>query len=171
MVHRFLASGLLCLLTFAAAPRIAAVEPPKSDWSRVVAALHPGETVQVVDDTLRSWEGPLVSLSEDEIVLRIDKGFFRSGERRLTRESVLRISRVTRGRNTLIGLGAGLAAGAAVSAWQAQRIDKGYGGAITKGKAAALFLTTFGGAGAGIGYAIPHLETLYRRPAAEPAGQ
>lgn len=147
-----------------------AVDAPKPDWDALLA-LRPGDSIQVVDDTLKSWQGSLLSVSPDEIVMRVDKGFFREGEKRLSRKSVFRVSRVTHGRNTLIGLGAGLAAGAALSAWAAQRIDKGYGGAITKGQAAALFLTTFGGAGAGIGYAIPHLETLYRRPTAQPATQ
>jgi len=144
-----------------------AVDAPPSEWDALLA-MRPGDSIQVVDTGLKSWKGSLLSVSTEEIVVRVDKGFLRAGEKRLARDSVFRVSRVTRGRNTLIGLGAGLAAGAALSGWAAQRIDKGYGGAITKGQAAALFLGTLGGAGAGIGYAIPHLETLYRRPAAGP---
>ena len=171
MLYRFFVLGLSSLLASAVMAPMNAAEPPASDWSRLVAALQPGDSVQVVDDTLKSWEGSLANVSPDEIAIRVDRGFLRTGEKLLRRESVFRVSRVSRGRSTLIGLGAGLAAGAAISAWAARRIDQGYGGAITKGQATALFLGTLGGAGAGIGYAFPHLETLYRRPAAEPLAQ
>lgn len=171
MLYRFFALGLSWLLAFVATPPLHAAEPPASDWLRMAAMLHPGDSVQVVDGTLKSWEGSLVTVSPEDITIRLDKGFRRTGEKRLGRESVFRVSRISRGRNTLVGLGAGLASGAALSIWAARRIDRGYGGAITKGQATALFLGALGGAGAGVGYAIPHRETLYRRPAAQPVAQ
>jgi hypothetical protein len=164
--RRLLCAAFLVL----ASPSALAADKTSSDWG-ALSALRPGDSVQVVDDSLKTWEGSLLSVSPDGIAIRVRTGALRTAEKWMRRESVVRVSRVNRGRNTLIGLGAGLAAGAALSAWAAQRIDKGYGGAITKGQATALFLGAMGGAGAGIGYAIPHLETLYRRPAAEPTGQ
>ncbi|MFB3829924.1 MAG: hypothetical protein ACE15B_24355 [Bryobacteraceae bacterium] len=140
---------------------------PAAGWEDV-KALRAGENIQVVASDLKSWEGGLVQVNDESITLHVDKGFFRRQEKVFPRASVFRVSRVSRGRNTLIGLAIGAGAGGAVAAALAPRIDKGYGGALTKEGLAGLMIGIGAGVGTGIGYGVPHYQTVYR---AAPAGR
>jgi hypothetical protein len=156
----------ICLFTLAvsASHALLFAQHPASRWDNL-ESLRSGQKIQVVTSDGQSWHGAYRLVTPDAISLRVDRGLFRHQEKALPASDVVRVSGVSRLRNTLIGLGVGLGAGAAMSAWAANRIEKGYGGALTTGQATAISLTFLGGAGAGIGYAIPSRRTLYLQQA------
>ncbi|MBI3896346.1 MAG: hypothetical protein HY313_10505 [Acidobacteria bacterium] len=149
----------LITLSFLLLTTIAGAQAPEQSWDDL-KTLREGEKIQVVDQKLKSLNGTFVSVSEEAIT-------FQTGKDAVTiqRGDVFRVSSRerghSRGRNALLGLAIGAAAGAGL-----------YGGVLAaQGGAedippAALIAggaLLFGGVGAGVGAALPAGHpTIYR---------
>src|SRR5579863_3564297 len=87
---------------------------PSSDWASLAPALSAGTEIQVRTTDDKRYRGRFQSASDDGLVLATS-----SGEERLARSAIARVSVGRpghRGRNALIGLGAGAAGGLAIGA-------------------------------------------------------
>ena len=129
----------------------------QDSWDNL-KALGVGEKIQVVDQRLKSFFGTFVAVTEEAISFQV-------GQDSLTvqRPEVLRVTsreRTRRGRNALIGLGIGAAAGAAfgviMAANDPETTEREYPLAAVGGA------VLFGGVGAGVGAAFPSYATIYR---------
>ena len=129
----------------------------QDSWDNL-KALGVGERIQVVDQKLKSLTGTFVAVTEEAISFQV-------GQDSVTvqRPEVLRVSsreRTRRGRNALIGLGIGAAAGVAIGVLSAasdpETTEREYPLAAVGGA------VLFGGVGAGVGAAIPSYPTIYR---------
>jgi uncharacterized protein YcfJ len=129
---------------------------PLTDWSRV-AALSPGVSVQIVHHGLKQDSGRLVDATSDRIEIDTASGSLQLSKADVRRVSVSRKSRKNR---TLIGLGLGAAAGAAILAIGASSGDIDIRRDLVTGAGAVVG----GTAGAAIGAATAGPETIYRVP-------
>jgi hypothetical protein len=122
--------------------------------------LEVGQKIEVVDMNLKSLKGTFVGVSDAAISIRTDKE-----ETAVERANVMRVSARggKRGRNALIGLAIGAAAGITTMAI-AQAKATETGPAFTGEGAAWLAAGAFwgGGIGAGIGALFPSHRTIYR---------
>jgi hypothetical protein len=134
----------------------------QDSWDNL-RTLRVGEKIQVVDQKLKSYTGTFVGVSEEAISFQV-------GQDSVTvqRPDVLRVSsreRTRRGRNALIGLGIGAAAGVAVGiicAAMDPETGSEYGVTREYMIAAGGGAVLFGGVGAGVGAAFPSYPTIYR---------
>ena len=86
---------------------------PQANWENL-KQLAPGQQIRIVLNDAKSYEAKFQSVTDDGIVVRLA-----TGEQTFPRQSVLRVStkhRSHRGRNALIGAGAGVATALAVDA-------------------------------------------------------
>lgn len=131
---------------------LAGLAADPGDWDSL-SRLRPGQRIEVIDMKLKSTRGEFVAVTPDE--LRVAGGV-------IERAQVFRVSRrenSKRGRNALIGLAVGAAAGLAIGAG----VDRSF--SEDDEHVAKMLFTPIGmGAGAAIGAAIPGFETLYRAP-------
>jgi len=113
--HQFAIGMTVLMLSFigVAAVSAAGPKPTQADWESL-KQLAPGQQVQVVLNDAKSYSGQFQSVSDDGIVLHLGKD-----TQTFERQTVLRVStrgKSHRGRNALIGVGAGVATLLAVDA-------------------------------------------------------
>lgn len=105
-------SRIIGAIYFAAfLPLLASGQGTQDSWDNL-RALHVGEKIQVVDQKLRSYVGTFVGVTEEAISFQVGRD-----QVTIQRPDLLRVSsreRTRRGRNALIGLAVGAAAGAAI---------------------------------------------------------
>jgi hypothetical protein len=144
------------VVDFVLAPLLQAQE---SQWQNI-AQIRTGTRVQVVEQSLKSTSGRFVRFSETDLTLKVE-----DKEIVISRDRVYRVTVAgkNRKRNTLIGLGAGAAAGVALGAAIMER-ESGYGGAV------AGTTVGFAGVGAGIAALLPAGKTVYRAETTKQAG-
>jgi hypothetical protein len=154
--RRTLTIGLsVVLLELMMAVFLYAAESPttKGNWDNL-RKLAPGDNIRIVLNDMKSYPANFQSVSDEAIVLRLE-----TGEQSFARESVLRVSakgQSHRGRNALLGLLVGGAAGAIVAV-ASPELGQGtcsQGSCVDAGTVSALGFVG-GGLGAGIGAAIP----------------
>ncbi len=145
-------------------PLLVSAQDARESWDNL-KRLQPGQKIEVVDIDLKTLRGVFASFSEEAISLQSDKG-----ETMVERGNVIRVSARggKRGRNALIGLGIGAAAGAA---GMVIALEKTTNGPVYYDGEAATVITSgailAGGIGAGIGAAFPGSRTVYRAPKRE----
>ena len=94
-------------------PGFGLAQSSQNNWDNL-KQLAPGQQIRVVLNDAKSYEVKFQSVTDDGIVVRLA-----TGEQPFPRQSVLRVSskhRSHRGRNALIGVGAGVATALAVDA-------------------------------------------------------
>jgi hypothetical protein len=150
---------LLTIVMVALTPAPSSAQSHPDSWENL-RQLQPGHKIKIVDMSLKSWDGKLVSVSEEAITIR---GLRQQQETTVERAKVFRVTdleRSRRGRNALIGFAAGIATGAVWATRQKEDV-----GTLLP----VLFVGgVFGGPGAAVGAAIPSHPTIYRAQA-EPA--
>lgn len=151
--------GLICLALMMGA----------QSWDNL-NSLKPGDGIQIVDQKLHDYKGRFVSLTGDAITFetasnkRAAKGA--SAQVTLQRADVLRISATgsRRHRNTMLGLGLGAAAGAAIlgGAMAANCCNSDYTAAYAIGLPAAAGAGIGALVGVGLGRGLSPSDTIYR---------
>jgi hypothetical protein len=153
-VMRRVAHAALVLLFV---PLFGVAQSSQHDWGNL-KELHPGQKIEVVDKSMKSFGGHFDSVSEEAITLQVGKS-----QQTIERAKVVRVSvRDTshRKRNMLIGTAVGVGAGLAIAIPVGLLCsNEGNCGSSTAG--AAVAVAGLGAAGAGIG-AIPGNRTVYR---------
>jgi hypothetical protein len=152
----------LVALTFLAFLQAANAAPPRGEWDEV-QRLQKGAVVRVTATSDKTYRGTFTGLTHQSIVIVESKG-----EVSIAKKDVLRVdvkSKGRRTRNTLIGVGAGLAFGLVIdqTAGAYLRNETGESGgarAATVVLPAALF--------GGIGAVLPGYRTVYRAPRHRP---
>lgn len=149
--------AIWAFLVFVISPAIGWTQAGLDSWENL-SALRPGQKIQIVETKLKSHFGTFVGYTADTISMRVGKS-----EVTVPKSDVLRVSdreRSHTGRNALIGMGVGAAAGIAAGAIAAATYhEPGEGWLYT------LFTLPAGaGAGAVVGAAISHYPTIYRAP-------
>jgi hypothetical protein len=146
------------ILALALAQVASSAQTPRDSWDNV-KQLQPGHKIKVVDMSLKSWDGRLVSVSEGAITIRELRN---QQEITVERAKVWRVTdlqRSSRGRNAAIGFLAGAIVGATRD---------------TEGNAyRAVLAGLFGGIGVGVGALVPSHPAIYsgqREPAKATAG-
>ncbi|MCJ7502186.1 MAG: hypothetical protein MUP80_03890 [Acidobacteriia bacterium] len=138
-------------------PLLLSAQDARNSWNNL-KQLRVGEKIQVVDQKLKSLTGTFVGVTEEAISLQVGPAPVA-----VQRVDVLRVTsreRTRRGRNALIGLGIGAAAGAVGLAIYAEKATHGPVYDRWVPIAAGVF---WGGAvGAGVGAAFPSHPTIYR---------
>ena len=161
-LHSVIAIGLVgCLLVL---PLVEAralqeaqppVEPGISDWDNL-RQVRIGDKVEVVRHNLSKHKGKVLAWTEESISLRL-----KNQDVTIPREDVYRVTQLSkghRGRNALIGLGLGAAAGTLIGRAQWCSGEPGFNVCTFVG-------LVFGvGIGAGVGSAFPGHPTIYRAP-------
>ncbi len=130
-------------------------------WENLTV-LREGERIQVVTSDAGSWKGSYLQVKEDAISLHRHQAFLRYEDKTIPRSSVIRVSRLKHGWSTLIGLGIGVAVGAAITGAFTPSLRE-YDSAVSPGLFGAIMITLTGGVGAACGYSYPRHETLYQR--------
>ena len=151
---------ILGIVLSALVPGLGFAQTAQDSWDNL-KTLRVGEKIQVVDQRLKSLTGTFVGVTEEAISFQV-------GQDSVTvqREDVLRVTcreRSRRGRNALIGLGIGAAAGAAGMVIALEKTTNGpvyYDGEAAAQIASGAILV--GGIGAGVGAAFPSHPTIYR---------
>ena len=114
--------------------------------------IQPGQKLIVIDHQMKSLSGTFVRVSENSLVVKVDKL-----ETAIDRDSVYRVTTGPqhRGRNALIGLGIGAATGGILAGTVpgSEELSAGDVVGVVAGMA---------GAGAGIGALIAPARTIYR---------
>ena len=124
------------------------------DWENL-KELHPGQKIEVIDNGMKSFRGPFVSVSGEAITLQVGKN-----QESIERANVVRVSvRDTSHRTRNMLLGAGILGGIAVAATAVPLMAGSNEGNSCPACAAAI-AAGFGG-GAALG-AIPGSRTVYR---------
>ena len=145
--------AILVLVFLLLVPAFALAQSAKDSWGNL-KQLRAGQKIEVVDTSMKSLRGPLVSVSEEAITLRVGKS-----QECIERAKVVRVSvrdNSHRARNMLLGSGilGGIALGVAAIP---------LGAASNEGNSCpvcvAVIAAGFGG-GAGLG-AIPGIRTVY----------
>lgn len=157
---------LLILAVLILIPRMILAQSAPENWDNL-ARLRTGHKIQVVDMKLKSTDGSFLRYSDTEIAVQAA-----GREVAIPRASVFSIKdreRSHRGRNTLIGLAAGAAAGLTIGAIK--------GKTYHEAGETPVFVAVWTPIGAGVGAAVgallpPGQVTIYRakpaRPATEP---
>lgn len=142
------------LLFFILVPLLGMAQSAQDSWDNL-KQLRPGEKIEVVDTSMKSFRGRFVAVSEEDITLEVGKSQESVGRSKVVRVSVRDTSHRTR--NMLLGSGiaGGIAIAAAIVPLAANSNEGNSCGACVAAIAAG-----FGG-GAAIG-ALPGNRTLYR---------
>jgi len=149
-------SARLALVFLLLAPGFALAQSAKDSWENL-KQLQPGQKIEVVDMNLKLFKGNFESCSEDGISLRAG-----SSSLTIERPNVLRVSlreHSKRARNALIGAAIGAGTGVVLGLVAANT------GVHETGEEyffMGLSVPILGGAGAGLGAAIPSYATIYR---------
>ena len=146
--------AILVLVFLLLVPAFALAQSAKDSWGNL-KQLRAGQKIEVVDTSMKSLRGPLVSVSEEAITLRVGKS-----QECIERAKVVRVSvrdNSHRARNML--LGSGILGGIAVAATAVPLMAGSNEGNSCPACAAAI-AAGFGG-GAALG-AIPGRRTVYR---------
>ena len=146
--------AILVLVFLLLVPAFALAQSAKDSWGNL-KQLRAGQKIEVVDTSMKSLRGPLVSVSEEAITLRVGKS-----QECIERAKVVRVSvrdNSHRARNML--LGSGILGGIALAATAVPLGISGNEG-TSCGACAAAIAAGFGG-GAALG-AIPGSRTVYR---------
>ena len=139
-------------------PVFGMAQSAKESWDNL-KQLRPGQKIEVVDKSMKSFGGHFVSVSEEAITLQVGKS-----QESIERAKVVRVTvRDTshRKRNMLIGTAIGAGAGLAIAIPIAAICSNEGNCRDTSLAGAALAVAGFGAAGAGLG-AIPGNRTVYR---------
>ena len=138
-----------------------AAQPNLTDWS-TVKALATGADVRITTGS-RMVRGKILRTTDDSLVLAFGKGQEMFTQQEVTR--VLLRGDSHRGRNSLIGLGAGAAVGAIIGATAHQDCTGWCIFYTSRGADAAGGAIVLGGIGAAVGALIPSRSWLevYRR--------
>ena len=144
---------LLVILLLVVAPVASSAQAPKDSWENL-KQLQPGHKIKVVDMSLKSWDGRLVSVSDEAITIQA-----KQQDVTVERAKVFRVTdlqRSKRARNAAIGLVVGAIVG---------------GTRDTEGNAyRAVLAGLLGATGAGVGALIPSYPTIYRAQHGPPKG-
>jgi len=127
----------------------------EGDWNRV-ERLRAGQSIEVVDEKMRTHRGEFGTAGAEELSLQTA-----NGPLILKRESVARVTvreNSKRARNALTGAAIGGAAGIALGAI----VDKRFSNEGRSGVGYAICAPLGAGLGAGLGAAAPGFETVYR---------
>ena len=146
--------AILVLVFLLLVPAFALAQSAKDSWGNL-KQLRAGQKIEVVDTSMKSLRGPLVSVSEEAITLRVGKSQECIECAKVVRVSVRDNSH--RARNML--LGSGILGGIALAATAVPLGISGNEG-TSCGACAAAIAAGFGG-GAALG-AIPGSRTIYR---------
>lgn len=141
----------ISILGFLLAPPASAGAPPadKANWDNL-KQLSPGQEARVVLNDAKSFKGFVESISDEAIVLRVDRAPMTFPRQTVLRVSARGLSR--RGRNALIGAGIGAGVGVGMAALtEASSSETGEVGGPVMAASAALF----GLLGAGVGALFP----------------
>ena len=144
---------VLTVLALALVPAASSPQGRKDNWENL-KQLQPGHKIRVVDTDLKSWDGSLVSVSDEAIAIREKR---KQQEITVERAKVFRVTdlqRSRRGRNALIGLLIGGAIGVPIGAAKSSDVPPSVGALIMFG--------WLGGAGAAVGALVPCHPTIYR---------
>jgi hypothetical protein len=144
---------LLTIVILALTPAASFAQSRQDSWENL-KQLQPGHKIRVVDADLKSWDGKLVSVSEEAITIRELRN---QQEITVERAKVFRVTdleRSRRGRNALIGLLIGGAIGVPIGAAKSSDLPPSFGALIMFG--------LLGGPGAGVGAFVPSHPTVYR---------
>jgi len=151
---------LLAILTLTVIPLLPCARAGEDSWDNL-RILRVGEKIQVVDQKLKSFTGTFVGVAEEAISFQVGRDPVT-----VQRPDVLRVTsreRTRRGRNALIGLGIGAAAGVA---GMVIALEKSTTGPVYYDGEGAAWLAAGavwgGGVGAGVGAAFPSHPTIYR---------
>jgi hypothetical protein len=143
---------VLLLLLFV--PGFAVAQSSLNDWKNL-KELHPGQKIEVIDNSMKSFQGPFVSVSEEAITLKVGKS-----QESIERANVVRVNvRDTSHRKRNMLLGAGILGGIAVAATAVPLMANSNEGNSCPA-CGAVIAAGFGG-GAALG-AIPGSRTVYR---------
>jgi hypothetical protein len=144
---------LLTIVMLALAPMASSAQSRQDSWENL-KQLQPGHKIRVVDTDLKSWDGSLVSVSDEAIAIREKR---KQQEITVERAKVFRVTdlqRSRRGRNALIGFAAGIVVG---TVWATRR-EEDVGTLLP-----VLFVGgVFGGPGGAVGALVPSYRTIYR---------
>jgi len=146
--------AILVLVFLLLVPAFALAQSAKDSWGNL-KQLRAGQKIEVVDTSMKSLRGPLVSVSEEAITLRVGKS-----QECIERAKVVRVSvrdNSHRARNML--LGSGILGGIDLAA-TAVPLGISSNEGTSCGACAAAIAAGFGG-GAALG-AIPGSRTVYR---------
>ena len=144
---------LLTIVMLALAPMASSAQSRQDSWENL-KQLQPGHKIRVVDTDLKSWDGSLVSVSDEAIAIREKR---KQQEITVERAKVFRVTdlqRSRRGRNALIGLLIGGAIGVPIGAAKSSDLPPSFGALIMFG--------LLGGPGAAVGALVPSHPTVYR---------
>jgi hypothetical protein len=147
------------LLFFVLIPLVGMAQSAKESWGNL-KQLRPGQKIEVVDTSMKSFHGPFVAVSEEAVTLKVGKSQESVERAKVARVSVRDTSHRKRNMliGTAVGAGAGLAIAIPVGILCSNEGNCGNGGG---GTGAALAVVGLGAAGAGVG-AIPGSRTVYR---------
>jgi hypothetical protein len=139
-------------------PLCGVAQSSQNDWGNL-KELHPGQKIEVVDKSMKSFGGRFASVSEEAITVQAGKSQQTIERANVARASVRDTSHRKRNMliGTAVGVGAGLAIAVPVELLCSNEGNCGAGG----GAGAALAVGGLGAAGAGLG-AIPGNRTVYR---------
>ena len=146
--------AILVLVFLLLVPAFALAQSAKDSWGNL-KQLRAGQKIEVVDTSMKSLRGPLVSVSEEAITLRVGKS-----QECIERAKVVRVSvrdNSHRARNML--LGSGILGGIALAAAYVPLVASSNEG-NSCGVCVVTIVAGFGG-GAAFG-AIPGSRTVYR---------
>ena len=142
------------LLLLLMVPGFGLAQSSQNNWDNL-KQLRAGQKIEVVDTSMKSLRGPLVSVSEEAITLQVGKS-----QESIERAKVVRVSvRDTSHRTRNMLLGAGILGGVALAA-TAVPLGISSNEGTSCGACAAAIAAGFGG-GAALG-AIPGSRTVYR---------
>lgn len=139
-------------------PSLSFAQSSPGDWGHL-RELRPGQKIEVVDKSMKSFGGHFVSVSEEAITLQIGKSQESIDRAKVARVSVRDTSH--RKRNMLIGAAVGVGAGLAVAIPVATLCSNEGNCSSAETAGAVVVVAGLGAAGVGLG-AIPGNRTVYR---------
>ena len=139
-------------------PALVMAQSAKESWDSL-KQLRPGEKIEVVDKSMKSFGGHFVAVSEEAITLKVGKKQESVERAKVVRVSVRDTSHRTR--NMLIGTAIGAGAGLAIAIPVGLLCSNEGNCRDTGGAGAAVVVAGLGAAGAGLG-AVPSNRTVYR---------
>ena len=126
-----------------------------TSWETLAKSLKAGKRISVTQMNLSSFQGKLVTISDDSLTVEAEGHQTKT----VQRSEIVRVSLAgQRARNALIGLGIGVAAGAGIGLAIQGNPD------VSSATAAAIVGVVGGLGGLGAGAALPANRVLYRAP-------